>query len=87
MGNFNGPSPKPHVVYSNDRQMIAALCKRAGYMQKSDMAQCPIRTAKTYIDSKGVKRSVGDKKAMRESQYLAFKDAVLFFQLFSQKAI
>ena len=81
MGNFNSPSPKPHIVYSNDRQMIAALCKRAGYMKKSDIVKCPIRTATTYRDSKGVKRSVGRKNIMRDSQYLAWRNSNSFFEV------
>lgn len=79
MGNFNSPSPKPHIMYSNDRQLIVALCERAGYMRKSDIAKCPIRTSKTYIDKKGIKRSVGCKKAMRESQFLVYGNSEYLF--------
>lgn len=70
MGKFNGKSPKPHIVFSNDREMIVKLCTRAGQMTKSEFAKCPVRTAKTYLDKRGVKRSVGLKKEMRDSQPL-----------------
>ena len=70
MGKFNGKGPKPHIVFSNDREMIVSLCAKAGHMTKSEMAQRPVRTARTYLDKHGVKRSVGHKREMRESQPL-----------------
>ncbi|CAK9083434.1 DAO domain-containing protein [Durusdinium trenchii] len=68
MGVFQSPSPKPHVVYSNDEALIGSIVERAGYMSREDQRACPVRTTKTYIDKHGVKRAVGKKKEMRESQ-------------------
>lgn len=68
MGQFNGASPKPHILYSNDRVMIDRICERAGYMSRAMQSQCPTRTSRTYYDKLGVKRCVGKKKEMRDSQ-------------------
>ncbi|CAL1152282.1 unnamed protein product [Cladocopium goreaui] len=69
MGRFKSLSPKPHVMYSNDKEMILLLCRKAGYMSREEAQQCPVRTSKTYLDSRGQKRSVGRKKELRESQF------------------
>ena len=61
-------SPKPHIMYSNDKEMILLLCRKAGYMSRDEAQKCPVRTSKTYIDSRGQKRCVGRKKELRESQ-------------------
>ena len=68
MGRFKSLSPKPHVMYSNDKNMILLLCRKAGYMSREEAQQCPVRTSKTYLDSRGQKRCVGRKKELRESQ-------------------
>lgn len=71
MGQFNSASPKPHIIYSNDEAIIQQILDRAGYMSRQDQQRCPSRTSRTYYDKLGVKRAVGLKKEMRESQYLA----------------
>eukprot|EP00435_Cladocopium_sp_Y103_P009622 s674_g2.t1 len=68
MGHFTGLSPKPHQIFSNDMEMIAALCKEAGYLSRAQAELCPVRTTRTYRDKEGVKRCVGKKKELRESQ-------------------
>ena len=68
MGRFNSLSPKPHVMYSNDKEMILLLCRKAGYMSREEAQKCPVRTSRTYLDSRGQKRCVGRKKELRESQ-------------------
>ena len=87
MGKFNGLCPKPHIVFSNDREMVVSLCRKAGHMQKSDFAKCPVRTAKTYVDKNGVKRSVGLKKEMRESQHLGWNLEFLDYWIRIMKSI
>ena len=87
MGKFNGLSPKPHIVFSNDREMVVSLCRKAGHMQKSDFAKCPVHTAKTYVDKNGVKRSVGLKKEMRESQHLGWNLEFLDYWIRIMKSI
>lgn len=69
MGRFNSLSPKPHVMYSNDKGMILLLCRKAGYMSREEAQKCPVRTSRTYLDSRGQKRCVGRKKELRESQF------------------
>lgn len=78
MGQFNSASPKPHIIYSNDESIIQQILDRAGYMSRQDQQRCPSRTSRTYYDKLGVKRAVGLKKEMRESQYLALV-GVFFF--------
>ena len=68
MGIFAGLSPKPHQMFSNDMEMIVALCKEAGYLPRAQALLCPVRTTRTYRDKNGVKRCVGKKKELRESQ-------------------
>ncbi len=46
-------------------------------MSRKDQQLCPSRTSRTYIDKHGVKRAVGLKKEMRESQCLALADIFL----------
>ena len=70
MGIFGSLSPKPHIMYSNDEGLITMLCEKVGFMNREQQQACPVRTAKTYYDKKGVKRSVGRKKELRESQSL-----------------
>lgn len=71
MGKFGSSSPKPHVVYSNDRGLIFALSEFAGYMSRAEQqTRCPERTCRTYLDKQGVKRSQGKKQVMKESQPL-----------------
>ena len=68
MGKFQGLSPKPHVVYSNDMALILAISDRAGYMSRAEQDLCPVRTSISYTDKNGVKRRVGKKKELLESQ-------------------
>ena len=71
MGVFKSLSPKPHVVYSNDEHMVLMLSTKAGHMtRQQQLEDCPVRTARTYIDKRGVKRSVGRKAELKESQSL-----------------
>jgi len=69
MGQFCSESPKPHIIYSNDEIITQRISERAGYMSREDQSRLPTRTSKTYKDRFGVKRCVGLKKEMRESQH------------------
>ena len=70
MGKFGGKYPKPHVVYSNDYDLVIHIQEVAGYMSREEMLKCPERTCRTYTDKQGVKRSVGLKREMKDSQLL-----------------
>ena len=70
MGKFNKSSPKRHLVWSNDQPLLHDLYARAGTMTKQEMASKPDKLVKTYTDKCGVKRCVGDKKKLKESQKL-----------------
>ena len=78
MGKFGGKYPKPHVVYSNDYDLIIHIQESAGYMSREEMSKCPERTCRTYTDRQGVKRSVGLKREMKDSQLLGFESIIVF---------
>lgn len=70
MGRFGGPSPKRHEVLSSEKKYIDLLILRAGFMSREDQRLCTSRTTRAYVDSMGVKRHVGKKKELKESQCL-----------------
>ena len=57
-------------MWSNDRSLLHDLFVRAGQMSRSEMLTKTEKLVKTYTDRNGVKRCVGDKKKLRESQSL-----------------
>lgn len=85
MGQFCSTSPKPHIIYSNDEVLVQRISERAGYMSREDQARLPTRTSKTYKDRFGVKRCVGLKKEMRESQHLSLARVPFWFHCFHLK--
>lgn len=70
MGKFNGPTPKRHRLWSNDENFLKLVAEKAGYMSRQEQSLCSTKTARSYLDRWGVKRHVGDKKALQESQNL-----------------
>ena len=70
MGRFGGSTPKRHRLWSNDPDLLTSIAGRAGYMSKQEMEQCVFRTVRKYVDGNGVKRHVGNKEVLRESQCL-----------------
>lgn len=68
MGKFKAKSPKPHLLYSNDEGMVAALCEKAAHFPHSERDHCTTKTTTIYRDRNGKKRCVGKKEALRESQ-------------------
>ncbi|CAK9088694.1 unnamed protein product [Durusdinium trenchii] len=69
MGLFKGATPKRHRVWTNVRRLAEALSTRAGYMSRAEQTACAGQTVKKYTDARGVKRCVGLKKELKESQY------------------
>ncbi len=78
MGRFGGETPKRHRLWSNDRVLLDGISRRAGYMSREEQMQCPGQTTRKYMDRNGIKRHVGIKHALRNSQYLASQDMLLF---------
>ena len=70
MGKFNAATPKRHRLWGNDSSLLEAVACEAGYMSKHEQGLCPGRTSRTYVDGNGVKRCVGIKGALRDSQTL-----------------
>ena len=72
LGQFNGETAKPHVIWSNDRNLIQAILDRGGSVARSKMAGFKKKLATTYTDKSGVRRHSGKKKELKESQKLGF---------------
>ena len=72
MGQFNGETAKPHVIWSNDRNLIQAIMDRGGSITRSKMAGFKKKLATSYTDKSGVRRHSGKKKELKESQKLGF---------------
>lgn len=68
MGMFGGATPKLHRIWSNTERLANAVAQRAGYMSREQQNQCMGKTVRKYTDSKGVKRCVGLKKELKQSQ-------------------
>ena len=71
MGRFGGSTPKRHRLWSNDPDLLTSIAGRAGYMSKQEMEQCVFCTVRKYVDGNGVKRHVGNKEVLRDSQCLS----------------
>ena len=70
MGKFAGPSPKRHRLWSSSKPLVDGILEKAGYMSKSEMAAFDTKLVDTYTDVLGVKRRVGKKRELKESQTL-----------------
>lgn len=79
MGKFNGPTPKRHRLFSNDRDFLQPIADAAGYMSRVEQSQCKVKTARSYHDKQGVRRHVGNKETLRDSQKLCFNPTICFF--------
>ena len=83
MGKFNAETPKRHKLWSNDRALLEGVVQKAGYMPREEQNKCPGQTTKKYVDRKGVKRHVGIKDALRNSQLLDWaSDMFIWIYLF-----
>lgn len=69
MGIFGANTPKRHVLYSNDEELLNQILAKAGYMSREAQQQCPGATTIKYVDKRGVKRCTGIKQALRDSQH------------------
>ena len=76
MGKFGSPSPKRHKVWSNDESLLQELFQRAGYMSREQQNACSTKLVRKYIDKKGVRRCVGIKDELRNSQCLGFASTI-----------
>ena len=68
MGKFGGDTPKRHRLWSNDTWLLSRIAEKAGYMSRDEQNQCKVKTTRKYIDAHGVKRCVGIKSVLRNSQ-------------------
>ena len=72
MGVFGAATPKPHILYSNDKGLVDAICQKAGYMSRDDQRKCTGSTTVKYVDKRGAKRRTGIKTALKDSQRLVW---------------
>lgn len=73
MGCFGGPTPKRHLILSNDARLIKSLEGRGGYLPKAKREQLqggPLVTR--HMDRRGILRTTGIKKKLKQSQCLGF---------------
>ena len=78
MGMFNGPTPKRHMIWTNDEKVVRTVDARAGYLPaslKAELSGEPLVTK--HVDKNGVMRQTGVKRKLKASQILG-----LIFQLF-----
>ena len=80
MGRFGGETPKRHRLWSNDQLLLEGISCKAGYMFRAEQSQCPGQTTKKYVDRNGVKRHVGIKEALRNSQHLVSMEVISYFK-------
>ena len=85
MGKFSGPTPKRHKLFSNDEHLLSRIAARAGFMSREEQAACTVKTATKYVDRAGVKRHVGNKRALKESQNLTGVNFQTFVFVFTSK--
>lgn len=78
MGKFNGSTPKPHRAWSNDEKFLSRLVERAGSMTREEQSRCPGKTTRKYVDKNGIKRHVGLKDALKDSQHPGGEQTPLF---------
>ena len=72
MGKFGSASPKRHKVWSNDGGLLEVIFQRGGYMSREQQTACSTKLVRKYIDKKGVRRCVGLKDELQNSQRLGF---------------
>ena len=70
MGKFCAKTPKRHRVWSNCPGLLSAIVQKAGYMSKLEQSACEVKTVRKYTDKRGVKRMVGIKSVLKDSQQL-----------------
>ena len=71
MGNFGAATPKRHKLWSNDEELLNKIAYRAGYMSRQIQGSFTTKTTHKYVDKRGVKRCVGIKQALKNSQNLS----------------
>jgi len=79
MGNFGAATPKRHRLWSNDEDLLNKIASRAGYMSRQQQGSFTTKTTRKYVDRRGVKRCVGIKKVLKESQNLSETNKNDFF--------
>ena len=84
MGKFGGPSPKRHLLWSNDEMFVRQVMARGGYLSNAERDLLRTSLAKKRTQH-GKSTFQGVKKKLKESQPLCcsmfLQCASFFFQL------
>ena len=62
-------------------RLLAAHSWCCGVHVRVEQSQCKVKTARSYHDKQGVRRHVGNKETLRDSQKLCFNPTICFFSL------
>ena len=71
MGKFGGPTPKRHILWSNDQGLLDGVLEHGGRMTRAEMQACqgpPL--VKKHVDKLGIQRRTGIKQNLKNSQQL-----------------
>ena len=70
MGVFGHPSPKRHLIWSNDQGLLETINDKAGYMSREDQQTKDQKLVHSYVDNNGKRRCTGIRSKLKESQRL-----------------
>ena len=69
MGVFGAQSAKRHCAWSNDQDFVGQLVAEGGNLSKREKeAVTSAKLTRSYVDSAGLKRFVGQKQQLKRSQ-------------------
>ena len=68
MGRFDGPTPKRHVGWSNDEEIMSQLMARGGFMSGADRLKFSARLVKKGYNKSGMPTFSGCKQLLKRSQ-------------------
>ena len=70
MGCFDGPTPKRHVGWSNDKGFMEELMGRGGFLSATDRSAMATTLVRRTINKYGVPTFTGKKELLKQSQQL-----------------
>ena len=77
MGKYNGATPKPHKIWSNDKSLLDAIHQEAGHLSHEERMAFRATgesLVKKYIDSNGRTRCSGIPSKLKASQCLGINE-------------
>ena len=71
MGCFDGPTPKRHMGWSNDKGFMEELMGRGGFLSAADRNAMATKLVRRTINKSGIPTFTGKKELLKRSQLLA----------------